>query len=80
MGSLFNARKIWPRYGEDWSVAEDRRLRKLYKKMSRRVRHGQKFNVAESIGNILGRTPCGVSSRLSTLKAVDAHLKAARRR
>jgi len=76
MGSVFGAKKIWPRYGDSWSVVEDKRLRRIHKKLSRGVMHGKTWGLYERIGRILGRTPCAVATRLATLKAVDAHLKA----
>lgn len=80
MGSIYGVRAIWPRHGQPWGVAEDKRLRRLHKKLSRGAAStGKGMSLYARIGTILGRTPCAVSTRLSTLKAIDAHLRARRR-
>lgn len=55
----------WPRRGEPWTVAEDRRLLRLaakHTKNGRRERHA---------------TPSAIVTRLSTLAVVKAHQRSA---
>ena len=69
MGSLLNARKIWPRYGQPWTKAEDRKLRALYRQRRRQADGG--WSMYAAIGRSLGRTPCSVATRLAILKTCE---------
>lgn len=78
---LLDARykREYPRSGEPWGVVEDKRLGRIVKKLSRRMRpRGYAFWSA--VGNALGRTATSVQQRWQVLKAVAEHLKVERRK
>lgn len=71
-------KRQYPRDGQPWSVPEDRRLKRLVRKQFRKRRqHGRGYAAWAVIGRALGRTTCAVMTRWTTIKAVDAHLRAA---
>lgn len=72
--------RFHPRRGQPWSVAEDRRLRRLVRKQFRNSRRGRGYDAWSKIAHALGRTALAVMTRWSVIKVVDTHRRADARR
>jgi len=71
MGAAWNAFERWARYGREWTLAEDKELRRLHREARRLLYDGKIRSLYVWVGNQINRSPMSVSARMAVLKAAD---------